>query len=115
MEKTGAKSTSDFRNIIQQLDANKPDIRQVNWSIMERVMEQCDFTNCKDALAAMNLFYQQLWTHVVFPLEDEDHIKQREIGRLIIETDQAQRKAKKLEEEVASLREELQKQSNKEA
>ena len=114
MEGTETTATN-LKSIVEQLDANAPKIEQIDWTIFDAILHNTDFTKTKNVLDAMKLFYQQLWAHVVFPLQDEDHIKQREIGRLIIEADENRRKAKKLEEEITSLREELQKESSKEA
>lgn len=113
-EEIGQKSTN-LKAIIEQLDATKPIVEKVNWAIMERVMGECDFTKTKDTMEAFNLFYEQLWAHVVFPLEEESHMKGREIGRLIIEADTYKRQAKKYQEEAQSLRERLQEKGNKEA
>ena len=117
-EEIGQKPTNtvtNFKSIIEQLDATAPKVQEVDWSIMERVMGECDFTKCNNTMAAFNLFYQQLWAHVVFPLEEENHLKGREIGRLILEADTHRRQAEKAQEEAESLRKRLQEKGNKEA
>lgn len=107
-------NAQNFRDTIAQLDANRPKLKEVNWSIMEMILNECDFTKCENTLQVMNKFYEQLWAHVVFPLEDEISSKEREVGRLIVEADEWRRKAEALEQK-ASAGEGVQEQSNKEA
>lgn len=108
-------TASQLKQIWEKLDASAPKIDQIDWSIYNRILENTDFTNCKDTQAVMNLFYQQLWVHVIFPLEDERHLYQRENGRFILEADTNRRKAEALQAEVESLREKLQEEGLDEA
>jgi len=90
------EGTTKFKQILEKLDANRPKVEQIDWSIFDQIMNHCDFTKTEDALAALKLFYENLWMHVVFPLQDDLHSHQRENGRLIVETDGYRRKAERL-------------------
>jgi len=106
---------ANLREIVEKLDANAPDIKEIDWSIFDHILRNTDFTKCHDAMQSMKIFYNRLWVHVVFPLQDDLHLYQRENGRLILEADAATRKADKLEKEIETLRERLQEESPKEA
>lgn len=92
----------NLKSIVSQLDAKAPKVEQVDYSIMEMILNSTDFTGCATTMDAMNLFYERLWASVVFPARDQEHILQREVGRLILECDQWKRRAEKAEAEEAA-------------
>lgn len=109
LEETGQKSISNqLHEIVKKIDDMAPKVDVINWKIFDAILSNHDFTKCKNTLDVMKKFYECLWTHVIFPHEEEAHLKDRENGRLIIEAHEWRLKACKLEEENISLREELQ-------
>ena len=100
-----------FKQTVEKLDALAPKIEKVDWTIFDRILNDADFTKCKDALESIKTFYNHLWAHVIFPLQDEFYLQQRETGRLILEWDQQKRRADKLEHELEELRAKLQEPS----
>lgn len=105
----------EFKNIISKVDADRPKLKEIDWSIQTRILNNTDFTKTKNTMEAMNLFYEQLWMHVIFPLEDEIYSKNREIGRILGEWIEYKKKAEKYKEELDTLRERLQEEGEKEA
>lgn len=111
-----SKSAKDnMKNIVESLDINAPKVDEPNWAIFESMLGQVDFTKNKNVMEDLNMFYREMWRHVIFPLEDELNAKNREIGRLIIEADSFRREAKKATEELEDLRKRFSKESDKEA
>ena len=102
------KGAGKLKGIIEKLDASAPKIDEVDWSIMDMVMNNTDFTTCKNTMESFNRFYEVLWGAIVFPARDQEHLLQREVGRLILENDQHKRRADAAEETVETLREKLQ-------
>ena len=109
LEKTGQILTSnEFKTIINKIDDMAPKIEVIDWGIFDAILHEHDFTKCKSTLDTMKKFYEYLWTHVVFPHEEEAHLKNRENGRLIVESFEYRKKAELFEAEANALREELQ-------
>jgi len=104
-----------MKDIIEKIDQAAPKIHEVDYAIMDRVLNDTDFTKCQNSLEALKLFYEQMWVHVIFRLEDDLNLYQRENGRLIVEADANRRKAERLQEENETLRERLQEKSDQEA
>ncbi len=110
-----SKEASNLKSIIEKLDTNRPTIEKIDYGIMNQILDTTNFKNCHTTIAAMNLFYERLWASVVFPLQDDLHLYQRENGRLILEYDQerrkaihAQKKSEKLQEQIDSVRKRIQ-------
>src|SRR5690554_6875495 len=80
----------------------------IDWSLFKIIMENTDFRRCATAVDSVMLFYKQLWTHALAPLEEEKLMLQKEIGRFIISLDEQERLNKTLQEEVTALREQIQ-------
>lgn len=98
----------ELKSIIEKIDANKPKIEEINYKIFDDILNNTDFSKTKNALESLKLFYERMWMHVIYPLEDDLHLYQRENGRLILEADTNRRKAEKYQAENEDLRKRLQ-------
>ena len=96
---------------VQQKLSEEEQNPDVSWGLFKVIMENTDFNKCPTAIDSLMLFYKKLYIHALAPLEDEKHLLHKEVGRLIIESDDNRRKAEKLEEENTSLREQVQAQN----
>ena len=101
-------AATDLKEIVSKLDINAPRIDVVDWKIFDDIINNHDFTKCDNTLEVMKKFYTYLWTSILFPMEDELNLKDRENGRLIIEWHEQKCKAERLEKELESLREDVQ-------
>lgn len=104
-----ANVPTELKSIVQKIDEARPNIAQIDWSMFDQILHNNDFSACKNSLEALKLFYTILWQQILFPWKDELHIKDREVGRLIIEWDQERRLHQKFEKELEEAREMLQK------
>ena len=105
----GQKLTeNEVKTIIDKIDGLSPKVEVIDWNIFDAVLHNADFTKTTNSLDALKKFYESLWIHVVFPHEEEAHLKNRENGRLIVENYTLRKKTEDLEKEITSLREELQ-------
>lgn len=113
-EKTGQKPTNvqTFRDTIESLDAKAPKIEQIDYSLMNYILGSTNFQNCKTTMDALNLFYERLWAEIIFKMEDQIHVKDREIGRLILQVHEEGLAKKKAESEADTLRKRVQEQGN---
>jgi len=99
---------ADLKETVAQLDANRPDVRVIDHGIYDMILNNTDFTKCKTTQQSMNKFYEQLWMHVIFPLQDDCYSKDREIGRILCDWITEKKQKEKYKEELDTLRESLQ-------
>jgi len=104
-----------LRDTVAMLDRQNSDIKQIEWRFFDQVLDSRDFTKTTNTLDAMKLFYEGLWETIIFPLQSDHAAKDKEVGRLIIETVENQKRAERLEEENETLRERLSQEGHKEA
>jgi len=97
----------DVNEKLSELQSND----KVDPHLFRVIMENTDFTNCHNMMDTIMLFYHKIFIHAINPLTDEKISLQKETGRLIVQWDDEKRKNTSLQEEVKTLREQVQRES----